>query len=124
MGRHTSSVYYVLRMRSYMCPVTAIYEYVHVAAKLGVRQGGHGPLLGPFPAVQRRRGVCGAAVVAQLNDDLRCWLTKCHIFDGKTVHGMRSSGSIEKPLCGESLRSGMQLAYWKSPMMAKYYMKK
>jgi len=67
--------------------------------------------------------VCGATVVAQLNDDLRCWLTKCQIFEGKIVHEMRSGGSIEKPLCGESLRRGMQLEYWKSPMMAKYYMK-
>ena len=32
-------------------------------------------------------------------------------------------GSIEKSLSGESLHSVMQLAYWKSPTMAKYYMK-
>ena len=105
-----------------MCPVTAINEYVHGAAKLGVRLGGHGHYL--FPPC-RDGGVCaGPLESAQLNDDLRYWLTISQIFDGKTVHGMRSSGSIEKPLCGESLRGWMQLAYWKSPMMAKYYMKK
>ena len=36
---------------------------------------------------------------------------------------MRYGGSIEKSLSGESLHSVMQLAYWKSPKMAKYYMK-
>ena len=36
---------------------------------------------------------------------------------------MRSGGSIEKSLSGEFLHSVMQLAYWKSPKMAEYYMK-
>ena len=104
-----------------MCPVTAIDEYVHGAAKLGVRLGGHGHYL--FPPCRDGRVCAGPLKSAQLNDDLRYWLTRCQIFDGETVHGMRSGGSIEKPLCGESLRRGMQLEYWKSPMMAKYYMK-
>ena len=39
-----------------------------------------------------------------------------------TVHGMRSEGSIEKSLSGESLHNVMQLACWKSPKMAKYHM--
>jgi hypothetical protein len=58
-----------------------------------------------------------------LNDDLKYWLTRCQIFDGETVHGMRSGGSIEKSLSGESLHGVMKLAYWKSPKMAKHYMK-
>ena len=40
------------------------------------------------------------------------------------MHGMRSGGSVGKSLSGESLHSVMQLAYWKSPKMAKYYMMK
>ena len=36
---------------------------------------------------------------------------------------MRSGGSIEKSLSGESLHNVMKLAYWKSPKMAKHYMK-
>jgi hypothetical protein len=39
------------------------------------------------------------------------------------MHGMRSGGFVEKSLSGESLHNVMQLAYWKSPKMAKYYMK-
>jgi hypothetical protein len=68
--------------------------------------------------------VCaGPLTSAQLNADLRYWLTRCQIFDGETMHGMRSGGSVEKYLTRESLHSVMQLAYWKSPTMAKYYMK-
>ena len=76
-----------------------------------------------FPPCRDGRVCAGPLKSAQLNDDLQYWLTRCHIFDGETMHGMRSRGSVEKSLSGESLHSVMQLAYWKSPKMAKYYMK-
>ena len=37
--------------------------------------------------------------------------------------GLYANPSMEKSLSGESLHSVMQLAYWKSPRMAGYYMK-
>jgi len=40
------------------------------------------------------------------------------------MHGIRSGGSIEKSLSGKSLHNVMQLAYWKSPKITKYYMRK
>jgi hypothetical protein len=118
----TKHVFGVLRSEdAVMCPVTAMDEYVHGAADLGVRLGGHGRYL--FPPCRDGQVCAGPLKSAQLNDDLRYWLTRCQIFDGETVHGMRSGGSIEKSLSGESLHSVMQLAYWKSPRMAKHYMK-
>ena len=73
-----------------------------------------------------RTGVCvstGPLKSAQLNADMQYWLTRCQIFEGETMHGIRSGGSVAKSLSGESLHSVMQLAFWKSPKMAKYYMK-
>jgi len=59
----TKHVFGILRSEdAVMCPVTAVDEYVHGAADLGVSLGGHGRYLS-FPAVQRRSGVCGAAEV-------------------------------------------------------------
>ena len=112
----TKHVFGILRSEDeVMCPVTAMDEYVRGAADLGVRLGGHGRYL--FPPCRDGRVCAGGPLKsAQLNDDLRYWLTRCQIFDGETVHGMRSGGSIEKSLSGESLHSVMQLAYWKSPM--------
>jgi hypothetical protein len=102
-------------------PVTAVDEYVQGAARLGVELGGHGRYL--FPPCRDGRVSAGTLKSAQLNEDLKYWLTRCHIFGGETMHGMRSGGSIEKSLSGESLQRVMQLAYWRSPKMAKYYMK-
>ena len=76
-------------------------EYVRGAAKLGVRLEGHGRYL--FPPCRDGKVCAGPLKSAQLNDDLKYWLTRCQIFDGETVHGMRSGGSIEKSLSGESL---------------------
>jgi len=118
----TKHVFGVLRSEdAVMCPVTALDEYVHGAAKLGVHLAGHGRYL--FPPCRDGRVCAGPLKSAQLNADLQYWLTRCQIFNGETMHGIRSGGSIEKSLSGESLHSVMQLAYWKSPKMAKYYMK-
>ena len=118
----TKHVFGVLRLEdAVMCPVTAIDGYVQGAMKLGISLAGHGRYL--FPPCRDGRICAGPLSSAQLNTDLQYWLMKCHIFEGETMHGMRSGGSIEKSLSGESLRSVMQLAYWKSPRMAKYYMK-
>ena len=76
-----------------------------------------------FPPCRDGRVCVGPLKSAQLNADLQYWLTRCRIFEGETMHGIRSGGSIEKSLSGESLHSVMQLAYWKSLEMAKYYMK-
>jgi hypothetical protein len=65
-------------------------------AKLGVQLGGHGRYL--FPPCRDGRVCAGPLKSAQLNDDVQYF-------------------------SGESLPSVMQLAYWKSPKMAKYYMK-
>jgi len=96
-------------------------EYVKGAADLGVKLGGHGRYL--FPPCRGGLVCAGPLKSAQLNGDLNYWLTRCDIFEGETIHGMRSGGSIEKSLSGESLHSVMKLAYWKSPKMAKHYMK-
>jgi hypothetical protein len=105
----TKHVFGVLRSEdAVMCPVTAMDEYVQGAAKLGVHLGGHGRYL--FPPCRDDRVFAGPLKSAQLNDDLQYWLTRCHIFDGETMHGMRSGGSVEKSLSGESLHSVMQLA--------------
>jgi len=118
----TKHVFGVLRSEDVvMCPVTALDEYVYGAAKLGVHLAGHGRYL--FPPCRDGRVCVGPLKSAQLNADLQYWLTRCRIFEGETMHGIRSGGSIEKSLSGESLHSVMQLAYWKSPKMAKYYMK-
>jgi hypothetical protein len=118
----TKHVFGVLRSEdAVMCPVTALDEYVHGAAELGVRLAGHGRYL--FPPCRDGRVCAGPLKSAQLNADLQYWLTRCRIFEGETMHGIRSGGSIEKSLSRESLHSVMQLAYWKSPKMAKYYMK-
>jgi len=103
----TKHVFGVLRSDdAVMCPVTAVDEYVQGAARLGVELGGHGRYL--FPPCRDGRVSVGPLKSTQLNEDL---LTRCHIFGGETVHGMRSGGSIEKSLSGESLHSIMQLAY-------------
>jgi hypothetical protein len=110
----TKHVFGVLRSEdAVLCPVTAVDEYVQGAARLGVELGGHGRYL--FPPCRDGRVSAGPLKSAQLNEDLKYWLTRCHIFGGETMHGMRSGGSIEKSLSGESLHSVMQLAYWKSP---------
>ena len=118
----TKHVFGILRSEdAVMCPVTAVDEYVRGAAKLGVKLGGHGRYL--FPPCRNGKVCAGPLKSAQLNEDLKYWLTRCQIFEGETVHGMRSGGSIEKSLSGESLHGVMKLAYWKSPRMAKHYMK-
>jgi hypothetical protein len=104
-----------------MCPVTAMDEYVHGARKLGVHFAGHGRYL--FPPCRDGRVCTDPLKSAQLNADLQYWLTRCQIFEGEVMHGVRSGGSVEKSLSGESLHRVMQRAYWKSPKMAKYYMK-
>ena len=90
---------------------------------LGSNWGGTAATCSHRAGTDGRVRAAGPLKSAQLNHDLQYWLTRCHIFDGETMHGMRSGGSIEKSLSGESLHSVMQLAYWKSPKMAKYYMK-
>jgi hypothetical protein len=105
----TKHVFGVLRSEdAVMCPVTAMDEYVHEAADLGVRLGGHGRCL--FPPCRDGRVCAGPLKSAKLNDDLRYWLTRCQIFGEETVHRIRSGGSIEKFLSGESLHGVMRLA--------------
>jgi len=119
----TEHVFGVLRSEdAVMCPVTALDRYVYGAAILGFHLAGHGRYL--FPPCRDGSVCVGPLKSAQLNADLQYWLTMCRIFDGETMHGIRSGGSIEKSLSGKSLHSVMQLAYWKSPKMAKYYMRK
>jgi len=91
-----------------MCPVTAMDEYVHGAADLGVRLGGHGRYL--FPPCRDGRVCAGTLTSAQPDDDLRYWLKRCQVFGEETVHGMHSGGSIEKFLSDESLHGVMKLA--------------
>jgi hypothetical protein len=79
----------------------------------------HGRYL--FPPCRDGRVCTGPLKSAQLTAVLR--YTRCQIFDGETMHGMRSAGSVGKSLSRESLHSVMQLAYWKSPNMANYYTK-
>ena len=100
----TKHVFGVLRSEdAVLCPVAAVDEYVQGAARLGVELGGHGRYL--FPPCRDGRVSAGPLKSAQLNEDLKYWLTRCHIFGGETMHGMRSGGSIEKSLSGESLHS-------------------
>jgi hypothetical protein len=106
----TKHVFGVLRSEdAVMCPVTAMDEYVHGATKLGVQLAGRGRYL--FPPCRDGRVCTGPLKSAQLNADLQYWLTGCQIFEGETMHGVRSGGSVEKSLSGESLHSVMQLAY-------------
>jgi len=66
-----------------MCPVTAMDEYVHGAADLGVRLGGHGRYL--FPPCRDGRVCAGTLTSAQPDDDLRYWLKRCQVFGEETV---------------------------------------
>ena len=55
--------------------------------------------------------------------DLQLWLKRCGVFNGETMHGLRSGGSIELSLSGAELGEVMRQAGWKSKGMAKHYMK-
>ena len=83
-----------------MCPVTAMDEYVHGATKLGVHLAGHGRYL--FPPCRDGRVCTGPLKSAQLNAELQYWLTRCQIFEGETMHGVRSGGSVETNLLAGS----------------------
>jgi hypothetical protein len=100
----TKHVFGVLRSEdAVMCPVTAMDEYVHGAAKLGVRLGGHGRYLFP-PCRDGRVCMCWAAEV-RLNDDLRYWLTRCKIFDaGRQYTGCALVALSRSPLAGSLYR--------------------
>jgi len=95
----TKHVFGVLRSEdAVLCPVTAVDEYVQGAARLGVKLGGQGRYL--FPPCRDGRVSAGPLKSAQLNENLKYWLTRCHTFRGETMNGMRSGGSIEKSLSG------------------------
>jgi hypothetical protein len=105
-----------------LCPVTMIEEYVQGALSLGVDLTLPNCFL--FPSWL---GVDCASRDAldpkQLQIDLVFWLKRCDIYEGETWHGLRAGGSIELAIQGESLSTVMHQAFWKSPKIAKHYVK-
>ena len=59
----------------------------------------------------------------QLAYDFRVMLVRCGLFQGETLHGVRTGAAIELALKGGSLRSVMDQALWKRPSTAKHYLK-
>jgi hypothetical protein len=87
-----------------MCAVGCVDAYVYGALALGISLSGPGAFLfRPW-----RQGTPNKPLhPSQLNYDFRSWLVHCGLFQGETLHGVRTGAAIELALKGNSLRAVM-----------------
>ena len=104
-----------------LCPVRCLDEYVRGARSMGILV--HGPSQFLFRPWRHGSAPNIPLEPRQLNADFRLMLVRCGIFEGDTLHGVRTGAAIELALKGDSLRSIMDQALWKRHTTAKHYLK-
>ena len=104
-----------------MCAVGCVDAYVFGALALGVSLSGPGAFL--FRPWRHGTAPNKPLHPSQLNCDFRSWLVHCGLFQGETLHGVRTGAAIELALKGSSLRAVMDQAAWRRPDTARHYLK-
>jgi len=104
-----------------LCAVSCIDAYVRGAHAMGICLRGPGQYL--FRPWRHGGAQNSPLAPTQLGYDLRLMLVRCGIFEGETLHGVRTGAAIEMAIKGDSLRSIMDQALWKRPSTAKHYLK-
>lgn len=104
-----------------ICPIRLVSEYVQFCQEVGVNLVGPSSFL--FRPVRQDQVFNSPVSAEAFGSHLQSYLRAAGIFEGETLHGLRSGGAISAALRGESLEAIMGQAHWSNRRMADRYMR-
>lgn len=106
-------------LNTVICPIRLVSEYVQFAQSVGVSLVGASSFL--FRPVRQGQILNSPVAAETFGSHLQSYLRAAGIFEGETLHGLRSGGAISAALRGESLEAIMGQAHWSNRRMADRY---